>query len=83
MEIMIIMKHYFLIRTSDNEWNSSYKKICDTFEDAKKEVPNFADWYCSAGTCEIREVDENFVTYKVYKFRDGYQTGVKVWKEEK
>ena len=81
MEIIIIMKHYFLIRTSDNEWNSSYKKICDTFEDAKKEVLNFADWYCSAGTCEIREVDDNFITYKVYKFRDGNQVGVKVWKE--
>ena len=31
------MKKYYLIRTSDNEWNSSYKKICDTLEEAKKE----------------------------------------------
>ena len=77
------MKRYYLIRTSDNEWNSSYKKICDTLEEAKREVPNFADWYCSAGTCAIHEVDENFVTYKVYEFMNGYPAGIKVWKEDK
>lgn len=76
------MKRYFLIRTADDEWSSSYKKICETLEEAKKEVPNFADWYCSAGTCSIHEVDENFVTYKVYEFRNGQPAGMKVWKEE-
>ena len=76
------MKRYYLISTVDNERSSSYKKICDTLEDAKKEVPNFADWYCLDGTCSIHEVDENFVTYKVYEFRDGYPTGVRIWKEE-
>lgn len=75
------MKRYYLIRTSDNEWSSSYKKICDTLEEAKKEVPNFADWYCSAGTCAIHEVDENFVTYKVYHFMNGQPAGIKVWRE--
>ena len=33
------MKRYFLIRTSDNEWSSSYKKICDTLEEAKNALP--------------------------------------------
>lgn len=76
------MKHYYLIRTSNNEWSSSYKKICETFEEAQREVPNFADWYCPAGTCDVHEVDENFVTYKVYRFREGSLIEVKVWKEE-
>jgi hypothetical protein len=75
------MKRYFLIRTANNEWDSSYKKICDTLEEAKREVPNFADWYCSKGTCAIHEVDENFTTYKVYSFYDNQPNGIKVWKE--
>ena len=77
-----IMKRYYLIRTSDNEWNSSYKKICDTYEEAVKEVPNFADWYCPSGTCSIHEVDENFNTYKQYDFYNGQPNGIKVWREE-
>ena len=76
------MKRYYLIRTANNEWDSSYKKICDTYEEAVKEVPNFADWYCSAGTCSIHEVDPDFNTYKVYEFRNGYPAGVKVWRED-
>ena len=76
------MKRYYLIRTSDNEWNSSYKKICDTYEEAVKEVPNFADWYCPQGTCSIHEVDSDFNTYKVYYFYNGQPNGIKVWREE-
>lgn len=76
------MKRYFLIRTSDSEYSSSYKKICETLEEAKKEVPNFADWWSPAGTCSIHEVDENFITYKVYEFANGYPAGVRVWKED-
>ena len=75
------MKRYFLIRTSDNGWDSSYKKICDTLEEAKKEIPNYADWWSPAGTCDIHEVDENFTTYKIYHFRNGLSAGMKVWKE--
>jgi hypothetical protein len=75
------MKRYFLIRTSDSEYSSSYKKICTTLEEAKKEVPNFADWWSPAGTCDIHEVDENFTTYKVYKFVNCCPAGVRVWKE--
>ena len=76
------MKRYYLIRTSDNEWNSSYKKICDTYEEAVKEVPNFADWYCSPGTCSVHEVDENFNTYKTYEFHNGQPAGIRVWRKE-
>ena len=75
------MKRYYLIRTASNEWDSSYKKICDTLEEAKKEVPNFADWYCPPGTCSIHEVDEDFNIYKVYSFYDSKLSGIKVWKE--
>ena len=75
------MKRYFLIETTDSELRSSYKKICGTLEEAKKEVPNYADWWSNKGTCSIHEVDENFVTYKVYKFVDGCPAGIRVWKE--
>lgn len=75
------MKRYYLIRTTNNEWDSSYKKICDTLEEAKREVPNFADWYCSKGTCSIHEVDENFNTYKTYEFVNGSPAGIRVWRE--
>lgn len=75
------MKHYFLINTTDNERDSSYKKICDTLDEAKKEVPNFANWYCSKGTCDIHEVDENFNIYKVYHFRNGLPAGIIFCKE--
>lgn len=76
------MKRYFLIRTADNEQRSSYKKICETLEEAKKEVPNYADWWCNKGTCSIHEVDENFTTYKIYEFMNGQPAGIRVWKEE-
>lgn len=72
------MKHYFMIHTIDGEHHSGYKKICETLEKAKKEVPNFADWCCQDGTCSIYEVDENFTIYKIYYYMSG-----KLWKEEK
>ena len=75
------MKRYFLIRTADDERNASYKKICSTYEEAVKEVPKYADWWSSYGTCSIHEVDENFLIYKVYKFANGSQISVVVWKE--
>lgn len=75
------MKRYFLIRVADSEKSSSYKKICETYEEAVKEVPNFADWWCDKGTCSIHEVDKNFVTYKIYEFVNGSPAGIRVWKE--
>lgn len=71
------MKHYFLIETSDNEWSSSYKKICGTFVEAENEVKNFADWFCENGCCKIREVDSDFNICKTYKFWKGKLAEVK------
>jgi len=65
------MKYYYLIETTDNEWSSSYKKICETLEEAKAEVMNYADWYCSKGCCRIVKVDSNFNIYEYYKFWNG------------
>lgn len=76
------MKRYYLIRTASNEHDSSYNKICDTLEEAKKEVHNYADWWCNKGTCIICEVDENFTVYKDYRFENGCLAGIKVWKED-
>ena len=75
------MKRYYLIQTTDNEYRSSYKKICATLEEAKKEVPNYADWWSTKGTCTICEVDENFTVYAEYRFVNGYPAGIKVWRE--
>ena len=74
-------KRYYLIQVSTSEYNSKYAKICETLEEAKKEVPNFADWWSLSGSCSIHEVDENFTTYKVYKFYNNQPAGIKVWKE--
>lgn len=65
------MKHYFLIRVSINEYNSAYKKICETYEEAVSQVNNFADWFCDYGTCDIEEVDSDFKTIKTYVFWKG------------
>lgn len=75
------MKRYYLIQTTDNEYSSSYKKICATLKEAKKEVPNYADWWSTKGTCTICEVDENFTVYAEYRFVNGYPAGIKVWRE--
>lgn len=76
------MKRYYLINVTTSEYNSRYAKICETLEEAKKEVPNYADWWSPSGSCEILEVDENLTTYKVYKFYNNQPAGIKVWKEE-
>ena len=76
------MKRYYLIRVSTSEYNSRYEKICETLEEAKKEVPNYANWWSPQGSCDIHEVDENFNTYKVYSFYDNKPNGIKVWREE-
>jgi hypothetical protein len=74
-------KRYYLIRVTTSEYSSRYEKICETLEDAKKEVPNYADWWSPSGSCSIYEVDENFTTYKVYSFYNNQPAGIKVWKE--
>lgn len=64
-------KHYFLIRTTDSEYSSSYKRICDSYEEALEQVPNYYDWYCHPGTCTIVEVDSCFNTINRWRFWKG------------
>jgi hypothetical protein len=65
------MKFYYLIETTDNEWSSSYKETCETFEEAESKVMNYADWYCSNGCCTIDKVDSKFNVYESYHFWKG------------
>ena len=65
------MKHYFLIRVTTSEYSSTYKKICETYDDAVSQVNNFADWFCDYGTCDIVEVDNDFNPIKIYEFWKG------------
>lgn len=64
-------KHYFLIETSDTEYSSSYKRICETYEEAVEQVPNYANFYCNNGTCTVVEVDSNFREVKKWRFWNG------------
>lgn len=77
------MKRYYLIRTTGT---SCFMKICESYDEAVKEVPNFADWESrgggTKGTCEIHEVDNDFITYRVYYFVSGKLTETKVWRED-
>ena len=75
------MKRFYLIETTDNEYRSSYKRICRSLEEAIQEVPNFADWWSPKGTCTICEVDEKFTVYKTYKYVEGKQK--EVWERKK
>lgn len=64
-------KYYYLIKTTDNEWGSSYKEICETLEEAESKVMGYADWYCSNGCCRIIKVDSKFNRCEYYKFWKG------------
>ena len=64
-------KYYYLIETSDNEWSSSYKEICETLEEAESKVMHYADWYCSNGCCRIVKVDSKFNRCEYYRFWKG------------
>lgn len=65
------MKYYYLIKTSDNEYNSSYKYIANTLEEAEKHIMEYSDWYCSRGTCVIVQVDNMMHCIKEYNYQDG------------
>lgn len=65
------MKYYYLIETTDGEWSSSYKEICETYEEAESKVMNYADWWTSNGTCRIVKTDNKFHTIETYTFIKG------------
>lgn len=65
------MEYYYLICTTNNEYSSSYKRICKTYEEAVSLVSDFADWFCDNGCCDIVKVDSNFNRIKTYVFWKG------------
>lgn len=69
-------KYYYLIETTDSEYTSSYKKICESYEEAEKEIKNYSDWYCSKGSCTIVKVTSNFKIKGRYKYWEGKLTDV-------
>lgn len=64
-------KHYFLIETTDSESSSSYKRICNSYDEAVKYVPDYYDWYCHPGTCTIVKVDSCFNIINRWRFWKG------------
>ena len=76
------MKKYYLIETTDNEYSSSYKEICETLEEAQSKVMNYADWWCSNGCCRIVIVDSKFNKIEYYKFWKGKLTETHSYKRK-
>lgn len=68
------MKYYWLIKTIDNEYSSSYKYIADTLEEAEEQRMNFCGWYCQRGDVDIIKVDQNFREVETIHYWQG-----KVW----
>lgn len=66
-------KHYFLIKNSYNEWDSGYTYICESFEEAKKEIAKHNDWYCEKGSGTIIEVDAHMNRINRWEFRHNKQ----------
>lgn len=54
------MKYFWLIKTNDNEYGSSYKFIAETLEEAEANRMNYCGWYCERGDVTIVKVDQNF-----------------------
>lgn len=65
------MKTYYLIKTSYSEYGSDYNRICETLEEAESHLMEYADWYCSRGTCTIVKVDEELNTLETRYYREG------------
>ena len=66
-------KHYFLIENSYNEWGSRYTHICESFEEAQKEIAKHNDWYREKGSGTIVEVDSNMNRLNRWEFRHNKQ----------
>ena len=43
----------YAIKTTKNEYSSSYDELFDTLDEAIEASTNYADWYTSNGTCTI------------------------------
>lgn len=67
------MKHYFLIKTTDNEYSSSYKYIAETFDEAYRVLMSgkYTDWYATEGNGNIVEVDQTFRVLHTHHYWNG------------
>ncbi|MBR4378274.1 MAG: hypothetical protein IKP50_05300, partial [Bacilli bacterium] len=54
------MKYFWLIKTIDSEYGSSYKFIAESLEEAEANRMRFCGWYCQRGDVTIVKVDQNF-----------------------
>lgn len=46
----------YAIKTTKNEYHSSYDELFDTLDEAIEASTNYADWYTSNGTCTIEKI---------------------------
>jgi len=71
------MKYYWVIKTTDNEYRSSYKYITDTLEDAEAHRMEYCNWYCQQGDVDIIKIDQNFREVETIHYWQG-----KVWEHK-
>lgn len=64
-------KIYYVIQVSENEFINSYKRICETLQEAESHVMEYTDWYCPRGTCHILKVDEEFNVLERRWYKEG------------
>lgn len=65
---------FYLIKTTDNEYNASYKYIAMSLKEAEAHIMEYCDWYTNMGTCEIHEVDEKFHVLRKFRYDKGKRT---------
>ena len=72
------MKTYFVIYENPSEFTSSQPvRIAESLEEAESHIMEYSDWYCPKGTCQIREVDEQFRVIEKRTYHDGKLVEVK------
>ena len=69
------MKLYYIIYQEVSEFVSKPVRICESFEDAKSHIEEYAGWWSnSKGDCYIEEKNEYCDTLQVWFYRDGEQS---------
>lgn len=54
-----------------NERSSSDVYLANTKEECEKHIMEFADFYCSNGTCSIYEIDNRFEEHRYWRYESG------------
>lgn len=62
------MKYYYVISNTINEYNSRYTRICESYEEAVKEIKDCANWWCSPGSGTIEKVNSHFQVCESWSF---------------